>query len=127
MRNIRAVAANTFREAVRDRVGILVGGKLRGTGAPGELVDIQAHGMEIQFALPGANQNLALLAKATRAGDTYRIQIPEAELYKSLDDLKAAGARIHSVAQIKPTLEEYFMHLVAADRAQASAVEVSGR
>jgi len=114
-------------EALCDRVGVLVGGKLRGTGAPGELVGIQAQGMEIQFELPGKNQNLALLAKATRTGDNYRVQLPEAELYQALDDLKAAGARIQSVAQIKPTLEEYFMNLVAADRAQASAIEVSGR
>jgi ABC-2 type transport system ATP-binding protein len=114
-------------ETLCDRVGILVGGKLRGTGAPGELMDIQAQGMEIQFELPGKNQNLALLTNATRAGDAYRVQLPEAELYKALDDLKAAGAHIHSVMQIRPTLEEYFMHLVAADRAQANAVEVSGR
>ena len=114
-------------ETLCDRVGILVGGKLRGTGAPGELMDIQAQGMEIQFALTGPTENLPLLAKATRAGDNYRVQVAEAELYKALEDLNAAGARIHSVAQIKPTLEEYFMHLVAADRAQASAVEVSGR
>jgi hypothetical protein len=31
------------------------------------------------------------------------------------------------VAQIKPTLEDFFMDLVEADRAQASAVEVSGQ
>jgi len=31
------------------------------------------------------------------------------------------------VAQIKPSLEEFFMHLVAADRAQAPAVEVHGK
>jgi hypothetical protein len=31
------------------------------------------------------------------------------------------------VAQIKPTLEEFFMNLVEADRAQANAVEVSGK
>jgi len=114
-------------EAMCDRVGVLVGGKLRGTGAPGELMDIEAQGMEIQFELPGENQNLALLTKATRAGDNYRVQLPETELYKALEDLKAVGARIHSVTQIKPTLEEYFMHLVAADRSQTSAVEVSGR
>jgi len=114
-------------ETLCDRVGILVGGKLRGTGAPGELMDIQAQGMEIQFELPGKNQNQVLLARATRTGDTYSLRLAEAELYQALDDLKAAGARIHSVTQIKPTLEEYFMDLVAADRAQASAVEVSGR
>ena len=48
-------------------------------------------------------------------------------MYAALDALKAAGARILSVTQIKPTLEEYFMHLVENDRAQASAVEVSGK
>src|SRR6516225_4689900 len=60
-------------ETLCDRVGILVGGKLRGTGAPGELMDIQAQGMEIQFALTGPTENLPLLAKATRAGDNYRV------------------------------------------------------
>jgi hypothetical protein len=31
------------------------------------------------------------------------------------------------VAEVKSTLEEFFMNLVAADRAQAAAVEVSGK
>jgi len=83
--------------------------------------------MPATFELSGAARNLPLLEKATRTGDRYRVQLPEAELYAALDALKAAGARILSVAQIKPTLEEYFMHLVEADRAQASAVEVSGK
>lgn len=113
-------------EMLCDRVGVIVGGKLRGIGAPGELVDMKAQGMEILFELASAG-NLALLANATRTGDRYRVQLPEAELYATLDSLKAAGARILSVAQIKPTLEEYFMDLVEADRAQASAVEVSGK
>ena len=51
----------------------------------------------------------------------------EPELYPALDDLKGAGARIVSVTQIKPTLEEFFMHLVDADRAQANAIDVSGK
>ena len=114
-------------EMLCDRVGVIVGGKLRGIGAPGELVDMEAQGMEILFEFSGATGNPALLEKATRTGDRYRIQLPETELYTALDALKTAGARILSVAQIKPTLEEYFMHLVEADRAQASAVEVSGK
>ncbi len=114
-------------EMLCDRVGVIVGGKLRGIGAPGELMDMKAQGMEILFELSGAAANLPLLADATRTGDRYRAQLPEAELYASLEALRAAGARILSVAQIKPTLEEYFMHLVEADRAQAAAVEVSGK
>ena len=51
----------------------------------------------------------------------------EEELYGALEELKAAGARILSVTQIKPTLEEFFMDLVEADRAQANAVEVHGK
>jgi ABC-2 type transport system ATP-binding protein len=113
-------------EMLCDRVGVIVGGKLRGIGAPGELVDMKAQGMEILFELSGAAGNLPLLEKATRTGERYRVQLPEAELYAALDALKAANARILSVTQIKPTLEEYFMHLVETDRAQASAVEVSG-
>ena len=68
-----------------------------------------------------------MLERATRTGERYRVQVKEAELYGALDELKAAGARILSVTQIKQTLEEFFMNLVEADRAQASAVEVSGK
>ena len=114
-------------EMLCDRVGVIVGGKLRGVGAPGELVDMKPQGMEILFELSGEMPNVPLLAKATRTGDRLRVQLPDAELYAALDQLKAAGARILSVAQIKPTLEEFFMNLVEVDRAQASAVDVSGK
>ena len=114
-------------EVLCDRVGVIVGGKLRGVGTPGEMVGIQSQGMEIAFDLDTAGKNFPLLEKATKTGAVYRVQVPEAELYASLDALKAAGARIVSVAQIKATLEDFFMNLVEADRAQASAVEVSGK
>jgi hypothetical protein len=53
--------------------------------------------------------------------------VGEEELYSAIEQLRGAGARILAVSQVKATLEEYFMHLVEADRAQASAVEVSGK
>lgn len=113
-------------EMLCDQVGVIVGGKLRGVGTPGEIVGIKTQGMEILFEV-AEGRNLPLLAKATRTGERYRVQFPEEELYAALDQLKAAHARILSVAQIKPTLEEFFMNLVEADRAQANAVEVSGK
>jgi hypothetical protein len=67
------------------------------------------------------------LFKATRTGDRYRLQVPESELYGAIEQLRAAGARILSVAPVRATLEEFFMDLVEADRAQAAAVEVSGK
>ena len=115
-------------EMLCDRVAVIVGGKLQGIGAPGEIVGIKAHEMEILFALPSLDKsNSALIAKATRTGDRYHLQVPEQDLYAALDQLRNAGAKILSVAQVKPSLEEYFMHLVAADRAQAAAVEVTGK
>jgi ABC-2 type transport system ATP-binding protein len=114
-------------EMLCDRVGVIVSGKLQGVGAPGELVGVQTHKMEILFSLPGTQHTVRLLEHATRIGDRYRLEIPEVELYPALEQLRDAGAKILSVAQVKPSLEEYFMHLVAADRAQAPAVEVSGK
>src|SRR3981081_2497866 len=38
-------------EMLCDRVGVIVGGKLRGVGAPGTLVDMKTQGMEIIFEL----------------------------------------------------------------------------
>src|SRR5467141_3876550 len=113
-------------EALCDRAGGLVGGKLRGVGAPGQLVDMKTQGMEILFELTGAS-DAPLLAKATKTGDRYRLQVSEEELYAAIEQLRGAGARIHSVTQVKATLEEFFMNMVEGDRAQAAAVEVSGK
>jgi ABC-2 type transport system ATP-binding protein len=113
-------------EMLCDRVGVIVGGKLRGTGAPGQLVDMKARAMEVLFELPAAS-NSTLVAKATRTGDRCRLEVAEPELYSAIEQLRAAGARILSVAQVRATLEEFFMDLVEADRAQAAAVEVSGK
>jgi ABC-2 type transport system ATP-binding protein len=112
-------------EMLCDRVGVIVGGALRGVGAPEEIVGIQVHGMEILFELAGAPPEMVpLLAKATKTGARYRMQIAESQLYTAIEQLRGANARIISIAQVKPTLEEFFMHLVSEDRAQAAAVEV---
>jgi ABC-2 type transport system ATP-binding protein len=115
-------------EMLCDRVGVIVGGKLRGVGAPDEIVGMKAQGMEVLFEYAGAAGGLQpLLSKATQTGKRYRMQVPEADLYPTLQQLGSAGAKVLSVTQVKSTLEEYFMHLVEADRAQAPAVEVSGK
>ena len=114
-------------EMLCDRVGVIVGGRLRGVGTPGEMVGMRAQGMEILFEVEGAAKKFALMDRATRTGERYRVEVSEGELYGALNELNSVGARILSVAQIKPTLEDFFMHLVEADRAQGSAVEVSGK
>src|SRR6266702_4610481 len=51
-------------EMLCDRVGVIVGGRLRGVGAPGQIVDMKTQGMEILFELPETN-SAPLLLKAT--------------------------------------------------------------
>lgn len=115
-------------EMLCDRVGVIVSGKLRGVGAPEEIVGVEAQGMEILFELPKAAESAAaIVARATKTGDRYRLKISEEELYEALEQLRGARAKILSVTQVKPTLEEYFMHLIEDGRAQAAAIEVSGK
>jgi ABC-2 type transport system ATP-binding protein len=115
-------------EMLCDRVGVIAGGKLRGVGSPGEIVGMKAHGMEILFELAGERGTAApILQKATQTGNRYRIQVAEEGLFGALEQLRGAGARILSVLQVKPTLEDFFLDLVGAEQAQAAAVEVSGK
>ncbi|MDP9338649.1 MAG: ABC transporter ATP-binding protein, partial [Acidobacteriota bacterium] len=115
-------------EMLCDRVGVIVGGKLQGIGAPSEFMGLKAHGMEILFELgDAAGVSNAFLATATRTGNRYRLHVEEGEVYAAIEQQRAAGAKILSVTQVKPSLEEYFMHLVAVDRAQAAAIEVSAK
>ena len=79
-------------EMLCDRVGVIVGGKLaRHRGArrtdghegAGDGNPVRAFGR--------GGEILPLLEKATRTGDRYRVQLPEAELYSALDALKVRG------------------------------------
>ena len=114
-------------ESLCDRVGVIVGGKLHGVGKPDEMVGAKAEGYEVLFEYSGVPGAAEILSNAAQSGSRFRLQVPEERLYAVMDELRRAGARIVGVTQIKPTLEEFFMHLVAADRAQAAAVEVSGK
>src|SRR5437870_1967536 len=115
-------------EMLCDRVGVIAGGKLRGVGAPGTIVGVKSLGMEIVFELPDEGLSAEKIrVKAARSGANYRMSVSEAELYATMEELRVAGARVTSVTQIKPTLEDFFLELVGKDRAQAAAIEVSGK
>jgi ABC-2 type transport system ATP-binding protein len=115
-------------EMLCDRVAVLHAGKLQGMGAPGEIVSIDLLGMEILFeAVAGHPLPAGLLANATQTGARYRIEVPEAELYGALDQLRDSAARILSVTPVRPTLEDYFFNLVKSGPAPSYAVEVGAR
>src|SRR5258705_7454615 len=96
-------------EMLCDRVGVIAGGKLRGVGAPGTIVGVQSLGMEIVFELPVGNLPAEKIReKAAKSGANYRMRVSEAELYATMEELRGAGARVTSVTQLKPTLEDFF-------------------
>lgn len=104
-------------EMLCDRVAVVVGGKLQGVGSPAELVSIQVQGMEVLCELEsGGDLPKTLAGHATRAGNRYRIEVPEAQLYEALEQLRRSEARILSVAPLRPTLEDYFLRLVGQQR-----------
>jgi len=115
-------------EMLCDRVAVLVGGKLQGVGSPSEMMSMHARAMEILFetreghALPAS-----LAAQATHTGGRTRVEVPEAQLYQALEQLRNCEARILSVSPVRPTLEDYFMEMVDREKVVAHAVEVVNR
>jgi ABC-2 type transport system ATP-binding protein len=100
-------------EMLCDRVAVLAGGKLQGVGAPGDIVSLEVHAMDVLFELPPSHEVPPVFApNITRIGARCRLEIPEPELYAALDELRRCKARILSVSAVRPTLEDYFLRLV---------------
>jgi ABC-2 type transport system ATP-binding protein len=115
-------------EMLCDRVAVLVGGRLQGVGAPSEIVSVEIHSMEILFELPaGRVLPQSLSTQADRIGGRYRMAVPEADVYKVLDQLRVIEARILSLSPVRPTLEDYFMRLVGRERAATHEGEMALR
>ena len=115
-------------EMLCDRVAVLVGGKLQGVGSPDQIVSIEVHGMEILFEAREERPLPANLAeRSAKIGARYRIEVPEADLYPTLDALRGSEARILSVQPLRPTLEDFFFRLVDREKAASYAVEVDTR
>jgi ABC-2 type transport system ATP-binding protein len=115
-------------EMLCDRVGVLVGGKLQGVGAPGEIVSMEVYAMEILFELrEGCALPSSLDKRATQLGGRYRAEVPEGELYQALEELRSFEARILSVTPLRPTLEDYFFKLVGRDESARRSQEVASR
>jgi ABC-2 type transport system ATP-binding protein len=115
-------------EMLCDRVGVLSGGKLQGVGAPGEIVSIEVHAMEILFEARGDRPLPPELEDgATKIGGRYRVEVAEAGLYAALTQLERCNARILSVSPVRPTLEDYFLKLVSRERATPHGLEVARR
>jgi hypothetical protein len=84
--------------------------------------------MDILFELKGGRAlPQALAAFTTKAGAHYRAEVPEADLYTTLEKLRDCDARILSVQPVRPSLEEYFFRMVNREKAGSHALEVLAR
>ncbi len=107
-------------ETICDRVAVLFAGRLQGIGALEQLVSLGVQRVEITFELPaGAQVPPGMFEQLTQTGDRYRVEVPEEDVYQALDRLRRLSARMVSLVQVRPTLEDYFFGLI--ERA-ASAV-----
>jgi ABC-2 type transport system ATP-binding protein len=113
-------------EMLCDRVAVLAAGKLQGVGAPGEIVSIEVAAMEILFELPEGRALPTALSRAEAIGARHRLEVPEAELYCTLEKLRECDARILSISPVRPTLEDYFMRMVGREQAQAPVHALEG-
>lgn len=114
-------------EMLCDRVAVLAGGKLEGVGAPGDIVSMEVAGMEILFEMPEGRALPAALSGAVAIGARHRLEVPEAELYGTLDQLRGCEARILSISPVRPTLEDYFIRVVGREQTAVHAVEGMAR
>jgi ABC-2 type transport system ATP-binding protein len=114
-------------EMLCDRVAVLAGGKLQGVGAPNEIVSIEVAGMEILFEMRDGHALPPALGRAVPIGPRYRLEVPEAELYCTLDQLRGCEASILSISPVRPTLEDYFVRLVGREQTAVHAVEGMAR
>ena len=113
-------------EMLCDRVAVLAAGKLQGVGAPGDIVSLEVHTMDILFELrPGQDLPPGIAHKITRIGARCHVEVPEHELYAVLDELRRSEARLLSVLPVRPTLEDYFLRLVGNEGAVSRGVEVT--
>jgi len=69
----------------------------------------------------------SLAERAVHLGGRYRIEVPEGEVYATLDQLRSCEARILSVTPVRPTLEDYFLRLVGREKSHTPAAEVMAR
>jgi ABC-2 type transport system ATP-binding protein len=106
-------------EALCSQVAILAKGRLLITGRLTEMLAFQAHGWELVAAHVSdvARQNLEAHARrVVRIGDgRYQVELPlDPPPDRVLSELTAAGAALVSLNPIRQTLEEFFVHEVAA-------------
>ena len=112
-------------EMLCDRVGVLVGGKLQGVGAPEELVSMEVLGMEILVRSARGRRAAAQAwpsaprRPATATASKWR----KRNFTPRLKSCGVAKREFFRVTPLRPSLEDYFFRLVGRQKAALEPTE----
>jgi ABC-2 type transport system ATP-binding protein len=97
-------------EALCDRVGIIISGRLRDVGPLGTLLSTRVASVEATFAGPGAQGPFAGATAIANGGDRATFAFAdEAAADAALRAVVAAGGRVASLTAHRETLEDFLM------------------
>ena len=105
-------------ETLCDRVGIILGGRLRDVGRIGELLSPQVRSVEVTALAPGAAAEALARGKVLRTeGSVSTVVFPdEVTADAAVRALLAAGGRVVSLTPHRETLEDFFVRRLAEER-----------
>ncbi len=110
-------------EALCDRVGVIIGGKLRDIGKLDALLSARVTGVEATFAGAGAQGPFGGARLVAREGErTAWAFVDEAAADAAVRAVVAAGGRVATLTSHRETLEDFFLRsLEGAPEARAQA------
>jgi ABC-2 type transport system ATP-binding protein len=113
-------------EALCDRVGVIIAGRLRDVGPLGTLLSTRVKSVEATFAGPGASGPFAGATAIAKDGDraTYAFA-DEAAADAALRAVVAAGGRVASLTSHRETLEDFLMRRLE-DRPETAPLARAG-
>ncbi len=116
-------------EALCDRVGVIIGGKLRDVGKLDALLSARVTGVEATFSGPGADGPFAGATLVARDGERLAWSFPDAAAADAaVRAVVAAGGRVATLPSHRETLEDFFMRrLGGAPDAAASPPAAAAR
>jgi ABC-2 type transport system ATP-binding protein len=113
-------------EALCDRVGVIIGGRLRDVGALGTLLSTRVKSVEATFVGPGAAGPFAGATAVARDGAraTFTFE-DEASVDHALRAVLAAGGRVASLTSHRESLEDFLMRRLEQPAGEAPRVAAS--
>ena len=102
-------------EALCDRVAVLSRGELKGIGVVADLIGSVKGNVEIMWHGAQTVPTLGALGlEVHTVGETARAVVPEAQVDKVIDALRAHQAKLIAVTPMRTTLEDYFLAKIGA-------------